>query len=346
MPFPYPPPVAPEQARGFLIQDPFGLRKAITPLFLAPIAAEASIGIGTSFFVAPHAVQFTAMHNILDVINLRICSGRRDGDRLTIENAALGVLHDPGLVYGTRISGTFLPVTHMLFFPDMREDPLRLVRSRAQLEQVEIGVDVARVNLAQPPSLPISLPVDLGSRRRLVRGARVMAVGYKHILGQRAKLAGNRLITPFREEMWGSVGRVVELYSETGPGHSRWPTIEVDCDWSGGMSGGPIFDEDGFVVGIVSRSGLGVSHGVWLQAIDPRADVLSILHPTSPGWIRVYAAFQGDTMLCSSPYRAEVEAGVAGADAQVTIELIAQNANTQDYVRADGVVRSALPRRP
>jgi hypothetical protein len=32
-----------------------------------------------------------------------------------------------------------------------------------------------------------------------------------------------------------------------------WPCIEVDCPSWGGMSGGPVFDERGFVVGIISR---------------------------------------------------------------------------------------------
>jgi serine protease Do len=341
MPFPFPPPEDPEQEKLFLIQDPFGLRKAITPLFLAPFGAEEFIGIGTSFFVAPHAVQFTAMHNITDVINGRACAARRDGDLLTIENASLGVLHDPGLVFGTRISGTFLPITKMFFFPDAKEDPLRIVRSQQQIEAFEIGVDAARLNLSMPPRAPISLPVDLGHRRRLARGDRVMAVGYKEIIGQRAKFApsSNRLIIPYREAMWGSVGRVTELYPEKGQGHNQWPTIEVDRDWPSGMSGGPIFNEDGRVVGIVSRSGLGAGYGVWLQAIDPRTDVLNILHPTSPGWIRVHAAFMDDKLICSSPYLADVEAGLSSVGVQATIELIAQNANTHEYVRNDGVIR-------
>jgi hypothetical protein len=33
-----------------------------------------------------------------------------------------------------------------------------------------------------------------------------------------------------------------------------WPAIEIESSASGGMSGGPVFDQHGFLVGIVSRS--------------------------------------------------------------------------------------------
>jgi serine protease Do len=282
--FPFPPPSGPDQERLFPIKDPFGLRRVVTPLFLAPLVEKSLIGIGTSFFIAPDTVQLTAMHNITDVINQRVCAGYREGDLLTLENASLGILHDPGLVYGTVIAGTYLSITKIFFFPDKREDPLQVVRPAQRIEEVEIGLDAARLHFSRPPSVPVSLPIDFGHRRPLLqRGARVMAVGYKDIKGARSRFdaARDRLIIPMREEMWGSVGTVTGLYPDRGPGHNRWPTIEVNCDWPSGLSGGPIFSEDGFVVGIVSRSGIGVGCGVWLQRINPGIGVSSTLNLTS-----------------------------------------------------------------
>jgi hypothetical protein len=51
------------------------------------------------------------------------------------------------------------------------------------------------------------------------------------------------------------VGTVTERYSD---GRDRkvlpWPTIEVDCSTKGGMSGGPAFDKNGRLIGILTSS--------------------------------------------------------------------------------------------
>ena len=53
--------------------------------------------------------------------------------------------------------------------------------------------------------------------------------------------------------MRGSIGRVVSLDTTWDQSRKIWPTIAVDVRWRGGMSGGPVFNENGEVVGIVSR---------------------------------------------------------------------------------------------
>jgi hypothetical protein len=67
---------ASEPESEFLIQDPFGLRKAITPFFafdlsdgmLANPVNSAAEGLGTSFYITPWGRQLSAMHLTTDFI--------------------------------------------------------------------------------------------------------------------------------------------------------------------------------------------------------------------------------------------------------------------------------------
>jgi serine protease Do len=55
------------------------------------------------------------------------------------------------------------------------------------------------------------------------------------------------------------------------------------------MSGGPVFNENGEVVGLVSR---GAEFGdeswgraLWLEALPYRPDIYGCIDPSNPGWI-------------------------------------------------------------
>lgn len=59
------------------------------------------------------------------------------------------------------------------------------------------------------------------------------------------------------------------------------PTLEVDCPAFGGMSGGPVYDEQGFLVGLVCSSlDDGAAGGpAWVSLLWP-----ALAHPFSGGW--------------------------------------------------------------
>jgi serine protease Do len=172
------------------------------------------------------------------------------------------------LVYGRRPAGTFVAIDAMEMFPRHKsDDPLRFTLSDRALRDVEVGLDLAFLRVSNPaPEKPLR-PLTLDLDAEVVPGARVLAVGYPEIAGQPARATPNGFMLPYRESMCGSIATVVDVYEVTGPGHSKWPTIVVDQDWPPGMSGGPVFNERGGVIAIVSRGGPGFSTGVWLQKV-------------------------------------------------------------------------------
>jgi hypothetical protein len=115
MPFPVTPDARfTEPETDFLIQDPFGLRRAVTPVFafdtqqgMVTNLRTGTAGLATSFYVTPFGHQLSAMHVITDFFNVQGISVRPGPDKNLIEPCGLwlGVYRDPGLVYGTRPAG-------------------------------------------------------------------------------------------------------------------------------------------------------------------------------------------------------------------------------------------------
>jgi serine protease Do len=302
MPFPIEPDRRHSEPEGdFLIQDPFHLRKAITPFFaidlenglLANPANGASEGLGTSFYVTPFGHQISAMHLLTDFLNARKASIRPGIEKNLLEPAGswVGIYHDPGLVFGTAKAGEILYATDFVLFPvDQAKHPLAFSFSDERLREVEPSLDLTGWNvLGLNDRKTVYLPIRVGCWASIAEGDRVLAVGYPSIKTWRRSPDG--AMATYQEEMRGSIGRVLKLDRTWDHDRKVWPTITVDAHWRGGMSGGPVFNEDGEVVGIVSRGvnaddkSQAWSTALWLEALPFREDIYGSIDPRNPGWI-------------------------------------------------------------
>lgn len=263
----------------FLIQDPFNLRKQVLPILTIDRNSGFLTGLGTAFRAGPFGTFLTAEH----VLNDHFVTPEA-GD-----SAIAAVLFGIGLVYGTvgLSSKYFAPIREAMCWRSATDEPPVLIGApqppRMVADVMRFHVDASAVPgpQAAPP-----LPIRLSGRRPEV-GDRVMAIGYPELTCLQHEEPDKAM--RFTERMYGAVGRVTSLLPQ-GRGTSRpWPMIEIEAHWRSGMSGGPVFNEQGEVIGLVSFSlepdgelpGVGYATdfaGVQLHHLVPGID------PSNPGW--------------------------------------------------------------
>jgi len=337
MPFP----IEPQSSKpeyDFPIQDPLGLRKAVTPFFAFDLqdgmlnnpGSGASEGLGTSFYVTPFGHQLSAMHLTTDFLNARKASIRSGAEKnlLELKESWIGIFHDPGLVFGARNAGEVLFANDFTLFPvDQSKHPLAFNFSQDRLNEVEPSLDLAGWNICGLGDRRTTyLPIRVGCTASIAEGDRVLAVGYPSVKAWRRKPAA-QMVT-YQEEMRGSIGRVLKLDRTWDQDRKIWPTITVEAAWKGGMSGGPVFNENGEVVGIVSR-GIDAYDGTeaWssalrLEALPFREDIYGRIDPRRPGWIVGWGVCNAKSALDLFPTREAAETYAQKLDGRLTVRKI------------------------
>lgn len=235
------------------VQDPFRLRDAVVPLFHQ--AKENLTGLGTAFLVDGCKKLFTAEH-IIDVGAFEFRKGEISDEKINLERffrhrriiAVLGC----GVVFGTvrMPKETLLTVTGMNAPLVERDDPLLAVKGMIAFQR---QADFALLDTE--PKVKTSRSFTLASSPVMPKvGEWVCAVGYPDI-DLKVFSHDESIEVQIREEsIQLAFGRVSEVH-ENGRGvQDKMPLVEVEANWRSGMSGGPVLNANGEVVGIVSRS--------------------------------------------------------------------------------------------
>jgi len=321
-----------EDIAQFLIQDPFNLRKQILPVLTVDKESGFLTGLGTSFRADPFGTFVTAEHVLKDHFET---PELRD-------SAVATVLFGMGLVFGTvgLNSKYFAPVREAMMWRSAVPEQSPLI---GKPQPPRIIADVMRFHVddrAVPgPQEALPLPIRLLGRRPQV-GDRVMAIGYPELTCVQNE-APDRAMR-FTERMYGAVGTITNLLPEGRGSTYPWPLIEVQAHWRSGMSGGPVFNEQGEVIGLVSFSlepdgdlpGVGYATdltGVQLHRLVPGID------PDNPGWA------MGWGVLRSAPWhlaglhpdqaQAEEQRSTLGADYEVRFG--SNRVGTDDFISSN-----------
>jgi hypothetical protein len=163
--------------------------------------------------------------------------------------------------------GVALSASHSLKerLPELRRGGLSmmcigLASTGAQAWNVKLVTFVETTDMC---ILSLEYALDFPSTRTFYQAAlttRVPAIGEKLIMaGFRGASESFETRYDRTADLWATLylssGVVTQQYLRT---RDRvkipWPTLEVDCPTIGGMSGGPVFDARGFLVGLVTSS--------------------------------------------------------------------------------------------
>lgn len=134
--------------------------------------------------------------------------------------------------------------------------------------------DLAVLSLELSSRLPDDLAFSFASisTRTPAVGERLKVLGFRQTDDPEAPSAVRNMAV----RLFLSTGTVTQHFPH-GRGRDLGPCVEIDCHTTGGMSGGPVFDEQGMLLGILSK---GLDGGPsWMSLIWP-----ALICSVTNGW--------------------------------------------------------------
>lgn len=293
----------------FEISDPFGLRKAVLPVFRRE-PNELLVGMGTAFHLDGWGGCLTAEH-VVEFVRAHLPAGGLDGTPTMLidpsKNSHAVLLLGVGLVFGDVAvpDWAYAPVVSAQAFAQERDDPMALVRGQ---QTFEVAQDIAGLQVLlhrdafHEGDRPHTLPIQVSGWTPTV-GERVLALGFPQL--RPSEVMEGSLLRPIIEDgLHGSYGTITGLFPQGRDRLNPTPVFEVEADWPSGMSGGPVFNNAGNVVGIVSRSlapdgdSRGVGYATCLKWVRDLARLAPSVDIENPGYRLGYAVLdQGQQQL-------------------------------------------------
>jgi serine protease Do len=270
------------KGRPELNQDP-RLRAMILPMFrFDPNSpAERPFGLGTAFRIDPWANCATAFHVIEDMLTLV------RGELTLRDDVRFAALEIEGIVYGAPPlpKDAWRPLTG--FYAEAGKTEPALLHEKPQIRNLtEIAcLNIGRSHRRSPmPYLPVALisePPKLGD----------VVTGYG-FAGLDVEKDGKGVERPMTQYLYQSTGEVLEVTPADLTSTMPWPRFRVSAEWPSGMSGGPVVNASGNVIGVISRgwSGEADSTATHFAGWEVSRRTFGTIDPFAPRRFRAFAA--------------------------------------------------------
>jgi serine protease Do len=221
-------------------QNPL-MRARVMPVFTfdpnAP--AERPIGLGTVFRVDPFGNCATAFHVVEHMLEVH-----GNGARVR-SNVQITALEIEGILFGRPAlpEGAWRPLSGL--YAEIGCEISPLVHEKPRVRNL---TELACLHYTRSKGNPTPyLPVALRHSSPAV-GSLVTAMGFADLDSE------NVDDDPISQYLHEIPGMIIEVIPSDGSSSRPWPKIRVAGHWPSGMSGGPVLNERGHVIGVVSTS--------------------------------------------------------------------------------------------
>lgn len=276
---------------NFRIDDPFNLRKAIVPLFVRDMAGHIQ-GMGTAFHFDGWGNFLTADHVVDFLREYPKNSTQITEATLNTKGTHACIMLGSGISYGHRVFATdcvrLIERSHSILYK--KENPILEIRGEIQTSFIN---DISVIKVFDYQNIPAKFHPKIirikanGDPPKI--GDTVLAMGFPDIHKRNEKPDPNFI----DDTLIGGFG-IITGFPQRG---NEPPAIETTCNWPSGMSGGPVFDRNGNVIGIVSKSFEGTptdpGNGLatFLRTVVRLEDLVPTLDTSNPGWRRGYILY-------------------------------------------------------
>lgn len=310
------------EGRPQLNQDP-RWRAMVMPIFRFDPGApnERPFGLGTAFRIDPWGNCATAFHVIEDMLTL-------SNNKMALrDNVRMVALEIEGIAYGRppMPKDAWRPLAG--FYAEAGATNPPLIHEKPQIRNLtELAcLTIPRSHERTPmPYLPVALTADPKP------GDIVTGYGFADLDVAKDGEGEDR---PFHQYIYQSTGEVLEVTPADMGSTMPWPRFRVSAEWPGGMSGGPVVNADGDVIGLISRGWTGEadSTATHFAGWDVSRRTFGTIHPFATRRFHCFAAIDvGGNVRFSTPDPDEVQAFAAKNGMQA--KTISYSPETGDWL--------------